>query len=191
MSFSSANQFEIRPSLTISPPELTHVGNKQRDELPWNEVDQDELICTVCPVTLDEEVQQKDVLWGEPIVGVEQFTLDENGPGARDATAPTTPKAPTRAQRERHFLTHLPYAAWCPFCVAARRPNSHHQRAHGHERELPLLVADYGFLRDEQDQDMVSILVIKVYPYKLMFATVVDVKGLDPSVVDRVARFIK
>ena len=82
--------------MTLSPTELTHVGNRQRDELPWFEVDQDELICTVCPVTLDEEVQQKDVLWGEPIVGVEQVTLDENGPGARDATAPTTPKAPTK-----------------------------------------------------------------------------------------------
>ena len=170
---------------TISPPEPTDVGKRQWERLPWP-------VCSpCCPVTIDEQVQQQDVLWGEPIVGVEQVTLDENGPGARDATAPITPKAPTRAQRERHFLTHLPYAAWCPFCVAARRPNSHHQHSHEHERELPLLVADYGFLRDEQDQDMVSMLVIKVYPYKLVFATVVDVKGPDPAVVDRVARFIK
>ena len=28
------------------------------------------------------------------------------------------PKTPTAAERAKHSLTHLPYQAWCPYCVA-------------------------------------------------------------------------
>ena len=34
------------------------------------------------------------------------------------------PKAPSPEAVARHNLTHLPYASWCPHCVAARRANN-------------------------------------------------------------------
>ena len=36
------------------------------------------------------------------------------------------PKLPSDAEVAAHNLTHLPYRSWCPHCVAARRPKSHH-----------------------------------------------------------------
>ena len=136
------------------------------------------------------EVRQSDVLMGEPIVGVENVTLTEHGEGAREARPLPTPKTPTLAARDKHYLTHLPYADWCPFCVACRRPNSPHKSSHEKSRELPLLTADYGFLRNPGDQDCITLLVIKVMPFKLVFATVVNIKGPDPDIVKRVSRFI-
>ena len=45
--------------------------------------------------------------------------------GIPDPPAPTgarplrSPKAPSAAEKARHAITHLPYRAWCPFCVPA------------------------------------------------------------------------
>ena len=54
------------------------------------------------------------------------------------------PKEPTAAERERHMITHLPYASWCPYCISGRRPNCQHRRVIN-EQSLPTLHADYGF----------------------------------------------
>ena len=92
-------------------------------------------------VDIDEEdVKQGDILLEDKIVGSEQVTLDERGPGARDAQPLQTPQTPTPAQVERHNLTHMPYQPWCPFCVATRRKNTPHRRSHEAEREVPLVV---------------------------------------------------
>ena len=93
---------------------------------------------------VDEEVvKQSDISLGEKIVGVENTTLSEAGPGAIPARPLSSPQTPTPAQIARHNLTHMPYAAWCPYCVACRRKNSHHRRSHEAEREIPLVVGDY------------------------------------------------
>ena len=42
-----------------------------------------------------EVVNQDDVLVGERIVGVEDITLDEHGPGARTTRPLPTPQTPT------------------------------------------------------------------------------------------------
>ena len=64
------------------------------------------------------------------------------------------PKVPTAAQIAAHNLTHLPYRSWCPHCVAARRPNTHHRSSSpGQSRADPLLVADYCFVRDNDDDE--------------------------------------
>ena len=70
---------------------------------------------------------KKMAVLGEPIVGIEAVTLDEKGQGALPARALPSPKEPTPAERDRHNLTHLPFALWCPICIACRRPNSHHR----------------------------------------------------------------
>ena len=38
------------------------------------------------------------------------------------------PITPTREERERHQLTHIPYAVWCRHCVACRGRNLPHRR---------------------------------------------------------------
>ena len=41
---------------------------------------------------------------------------------------------------------------------------------HEAARALPLVVADYAFLRNEADQDLATVLVVKVLPFKIFFA---------------------
>ena len=57
------------------------------------------------------------------------------------------------------------------------------------ERRIPLVVADYCYLRDRKDQDVATCLVVGVYPYKMVMATIVDMKGRDDNAIRRVARF--
>ena len=92
----------------------------------------------------------------------------------------------------RHNLTHLPYAAWCPHCVAARRANnSHFRREESFRRMIPLLVLDYCFVRNNQDEDLLTLLVGRLYPSRTIFACPVDMKGRDPTAVAQLSDFIK
>ena len=102
------------------------------------------------------------------------------GPCGDDAQKPSLFKAPTTPSAEEvatHFLTHMPYRSWCPHCVACRRGNTPHVSKPDAPRTIPLLVADYCYIRDTKDQDLTTVLVCRVYPWKVSFATVVDMKG--------------
>ena len=139
----------------------------------------------------EEIVEQKDVLLGDPIVGKDtSVIIGQDGERALAPKSLTSPHEPTRAERALHDLTHLPYAPWCAHCVACRRPNTQHRSSHT-ERTIPLLVGDYGFARNSQDQSLVTILVMRLYPYRLFFSCKVDVKGPDPVAAERLAHFIK
>ena len=109
------------------------------------------------------------------------------------ARGAVTPKAPSREIQLRHNLTHLPYASWCPWCVMGRKANAPHLRSKtGSDRSLPLLVADYAFVKDKDDAVLCKLLVGKLYPSRKVLACVVDSKGVaDPYAVARVSSFIK
>lgn len=59
------------------------------------------------------------------------------------------------------------------------------------ERTIPLLVGDYASLRNFNDEDSLTVLVMRVYPYKFWMVCWVPGKGRDTRVVARIARFIK
>ena len=102
------------------------------------------------------------------------------------------PIAPSKAQRDAHDCTHIPYRSWCPHCVAARRSNSQHRRSSSSSRTMPLLVADYCQLKDSEDGlDGVQVLVARLYPARAILATVVSAKGPEENAVARVAKFIR
>ena len=102
------------------------------------------------------------------------------------------PKVPTAAQVAAHNITHLPYRPWCPHCVAARRPNSHHRSSSSEsQRDTPLLVADYCFIRDNNDDDCATVLVARLYPSRATLATMVDAKGPEANAVSRLAKFLR
>ena len=124
-------------------------------------------------------------------MGESLTTLDENGPGALAPRTIPAPKEMTPTEREKHFANgHLPYDCRCEICVQCKRPNLPHSKAHESDRTIPLLVGDYGFVKDGADENNATILVLKLYPYKLDFACVVKSKGSDPLVVARLCRFI-
>ena len=69
------------------------------------------------------------------------------------------PCAPTKAEREAHEATHLPFRSWCEDCVKGRRDNPPHTRVRD-EVEVPEIMFDYGFLRRDNEADTITILVV-------------------------------
>ena len=130
----------------------------------------------------EEDVDPKMALMGEPIVGTETVTWDEGkGPGAIPARPLPSPKEMSVAQRRIHDITHLPYDPGCGICVSCRRPNSHHRTVKNSERTIPLLVADYGFPKNSDDDTTMTLLIMRVYPYKIYMCCAVPGKGRDPQ----------
>ena len=129
----------------------------------------------------------------EPIVCTELIIWDKDGgSGARPARPLPPPKAPSAAAWARHKLTHMPYCAWCPICVASKRPNHQHRRFKHSDRLIPFIVADYGYARNSGEDQFICILIVKVYPFGFYWATVVEGKGMhDEAVVQRLAQLIQ
>ena len=95
----------------------------------------------------------------DPIIGVKDVISNEHGDGAIPAEPMKAPKSMTTAEWERHCVTHLPYHPSCPLCRAARRPNVQHRLSHEFERTIPLLVADYCFVKGERLRSHYALLL--------------------------------
>ena len=100
-----------------------------------------------------------------------------------------SPNEASAEERAIHNLAHIPYRSWCPYCVAGTRPNTPHRRIVV-PRSIPLLSADYGFISDPGGE-LVTVLVVSVSPYGIIFAAVVDSKGAQPPVVKQLATWIQ
>lgn len=84
--------------------------------------------------------------------------------------------APTSAELERHFLSHIPFRSRCPHCVAGRaRHNAHRKRTSPPEYKVPHVVVDSGFLGGKGDAET---LVERDVLSGFLFSHVVPRKGL-------------
>ena len=134
------------------------------------------------PVLAEESLQ---VPHSEDLIDIDEDTVTQ------PAKPFPEPKIPTAAEIEAHNVTHCPYRSWCKYCVSARRKNSQHlTKSPSSHRSVPLLVADYCFVRDSQDKNIATVLVACLYPARLMLATVVPCKGPDQSIALRLASFL-
>lgn len=128
----------------------------------------------------------------KPCNGDDDEVQDDEGNSFQVPRGIPEPKPPSVEAQRRHNLTHWPYASWCPHCIMGRRNNTpHFQSRGGAERSLPLLVLDYCFIRNAADQDLVTLLVGKLYPFRRTFACVIDLKGKDAYAVARLSDFIR
>jgi hypothetical protein len=97
------------------------------------------------------------------------------------------PGQPTREERARHDLTHLPFRPWCADCVAGRAADDPHRRVARSDDDGPTKVSvDYGFVSERVDELDVqrTILVVKVGGCKAVMAKCVLGKGrADPGAV--------
>ena len=156
-----------RPELAVAPDDIEPTEDEIREHSSamedWGkgEQGQDEDICSPCD---DGQAQMPKGIKG--------------------------PVNPTAAEVDLHNLTHIPYRSWCPHCIACRKPNTPNFSSRS-EKNIPLLVADYCFIRDSADQDLATVLVVRVYPHRMTLATCVDAKGRDEKAINRVASFIK
>ena len=136
------------------------------------------MLCPISPLdasipgaceAAEEEATMHDAVLDEKIVGKDNVTLDEHGPGAIQPKALSSPRRMLPSQEALHWLTHLPYDPACEICVQCKRPNSHHRGINSDKRQIPLLVGDYGFVKDSKDGNQLTLLILKLYPYKIYF----------------------
>ena len=78
--------------------------------------------------------------------------LPEEGQAAAEDSAVRMvrdPGQPTRDERARHDLTHLPFRPWCEYCVAGKAAADPHRRL-VREANLgpPKVSVDYGFVAE-------------------------------------------
>ena len=115
----------------------------------------------------EDEIDEALVLQGESMTGTEIDRVEDvegqDQQVQRGAKGHKSPYQPSAKEVELHNFTHLVYRSWCPFCVAARRPNTAHKRM-DEERSVPLIAPDYAYIRDSRDQELLTVLVAKVLP---------------------------
>ena len=93
---------------------------------------------------------------------VDDIVDDEGVAAQMPRGIPDTPE-PSADEIARHNLKHFPYRAWCPHCLACRRPNTQHRRSRrSSNRNLPTFCADCCFIKDSRDEVMVRVLVGKL-----------------------------
>ena len=126
----------------------------------------------------------------EVMTNSEADVMGDEGAGQRPVPVPS-PGSHTKEEYERHCLTHYPYRNWCPFCVKGQKHNSAHRTKPKGANEIPLLAIEYCFVRGEEDDEALTLLVGKMEPYKAYVALPVDMKGTgDTSVIPCLAKFI-
>ncbi len=80
---------------------------------------------------------------------------------ARAARPSKDPGAPTQADRDAHAATHLPFRSWCDECVQGRRDAPPHCRQKRGAGEIPEVQFDYAYLRRDDEEDLVTMLVMR------------------------------
>ncbi len=105
---------------------------------------------------------------------------------ARAARPSRDPGAPTQAMRDAHASTHLPFRSWCDECVQGRRDAPPHCRQKRSAGEVPEVAFDYAFIRRDDEEALVTCLVMRDRDSKAVRAWVLERKGVDmDECVDR------
>ena len=97
----------------------------------------------------------------------------------RVAQAPPVPTEPSDEERNRHNLTHQPYASWCEICVANRGRQDGH-RAHPEPSSGASVVSfDFGYLSrlETEDDPKLTALFVRDQHTKLVHAVPTPAKG--------------
>ena len=114
----------------------------------------------------EEDIDMRLALESDPIVGTDLVISGANGPGALTPKPLSTPHSMTPRERAIHNLTRLPCHPGCVICAATRRANTMHLTSHEYLRVVPLLVADYCFMKSIDEDEIQPVLVMRLYPYK-------------------------
>ena len=93
--------------------------------------------------------------------------MDVEGEEAEDeAEVPRearVPSEPTDEERKRHETTHLPFRAWCPYCVRGKSKATAHRRIDKQEGQIPIVAIYYMYKEtaDKEAEQGMPILAMK------------------------------
>ena len=138
----------------------------------------------------ESDITFEDAMLDDYIYGPDASVAAKDGKSVHKPKLLPAPGEMTEAEFAEHKATHVKYDSRCPFCLAARRPNAQHQQS-ASERTIPILHSDYCFLRDSLSEDLLTVLVMYVKPYRTYMALPVDVKGPDALTIRRIARLLR
>ena len=97
------------------------------------------------------------------------------------------PRTPSKAEWERHVVSHMPFRDWCRHCVAGRGLERRHQKHPGHDDQYPFVCIACGHLSG----DATPMLVAKDRRTGMVFALPVETKGAaDPHAVEKLAEWV-
>jgi hypothetical protein len=156
-----------------------------------------ELAAPQNPGVLSDEPEhpEQGVLSDEPEHPEQGVLSDEPEHPAEEARAARPardPGAPTQAQRDAHSATHLPFRSWCDECVQGRRDAPPHFRTKRGPGEVPEVAFDYAYIRRDDEEATVTVLVMRDRDSKALRAWVLERKGVDmQATVDRAVSGIR
>ena len=125
------------------------------------------------------------------VAGVASISEDASGNDAGDVEVAQRPRGrpepgvPTPEEYARPMLTHVPFRRWCRWCVMARARNERHLRLPPFSRKVPRFCSDYCFVRNVQDEELLTLMIGKLYPSRAVAVIPCDANGPDAYVVDR------
>ena len=147
---------EAETNIYGSPLLVEHVGKAMMEQVTEEQ-------CMLC-APLDE-VPVPELQDGEPAepAGEAPEEVEGNPEHAREAQGIPLPKEQNEVERQRHLLTHLPYAAWCDVCVRSRAKDDSHRRLL--QKPGPEIVQlDYTFMKSEELNDRLTPVLVGVIP---------------------------
>ena len=97
---------------------------------------------------------------------------------AKTAKPARDPRAPTKAERDAHEATHLPFRSWCRECIAGRRDNPPHMKMEEEERQVPEAMLDCAFVRRKDETETTTILIAKDRESRAIRAWTMRYKGV-------------
>ena len=66
----------------------------------------------------------------------------------RQPRGPPAAEVPSEAEQAAHRLTHVPFASWCPSCIAHRsRPDRHERTGESHANAVPTISFDFFYTK--------------------------------------------
>ena len=79
----------------------------------------------------------------------------------KEAYKTRIPYSLTQREIDEHFPHHLPYRAWCPYCVRGRGRNTPHRRlGDGQHDGVPRIALDYFFMSSADEAASSNPLLI-------------------------------
>ena len=134
----AASSSAFRPALpveTLAGTEIDDVGTDEAEETDQGDDDEGKETPEERKTPEQEEAEGVGMCLGQE-VDAKIECRDEEGEEGRGVVVLPVPQKVTKAQRDEHNLTHMPYRSWCPYCVRARGRNQQHGKAKkGHECE--------------------------------------------------------